>query len=261
MVNQKLLLFDLDGTLLRSDKTISRHTLDVLRQCRDQGIWIGISTSRSERNSLSFLRDLEPDVLIASGGAVIKFQGNYLFTAEFSAEETRKIIAVFREICGQDCEITIDTLTEHYWNYKIDPRTEDASWGETIYTDFQEFKRNALKMCVEISHTETAKALRTRLPDYDCIKFSDGDWYKFTKRGATKENAIKRFCQLHDISLRNVVAFGDDLVDIGMLQLCGTGVAMENALAEVKVAADLVIGSNDDEGIANYLIEQFLYIQ
>ena len=46
----KLLLFDLDGTLLQSDKTISKRTLSVLRKCREKGILIGVSTSRSEQN-------------------------------------------------------------------------------------------------------------------------------------------------------------------------------------------------------------------
>jgi len=258
MLNQKLLLFDLDGTLLRSDKTISQRTLEVLHQCRDRGIRVGVSTSRSEQNSLSFLHELEPDVLITSGGAVIKFQGDYLFTAEFSEEETRRMIAIARKNCGQDCEITIDTLTEHYWNYKIDPRTEDATWGETIYTDFQDFCGKTLKMCVEIFCAETAKALCAQLPDCDCIKFSDGSWYKFTKKGITKETAIQNFCHLSGLSLQNVTAFGDDLVDIGMLQLCGTGIAMGNALEEVKAVADTVIGSNDEDGIAEYLTARFL---
>lgn len=260
-MGQKVLLFDLDGTLLRSDKRISGRTLDILRQCRKRGIWIGVSTSRSEQNSLTFLSELDPDILIASGGAVVKYQGNILFTSEFSMEETRHMIAVIRDICGADCEITIDTLTHHYWNYKVDPRNLDATWGETIYTDFGDFKEKALKVCVEIFSAETAKALSDRLPNCDCIKFSDGDWYKFTKKGATKENAIKQFCKLCGISLCDVIAFGDDLVDIGMLKLCGTGVAMGNALAAVKESADIVIGSNDDDGIADYLAEQFLQVK
>ena len=230
----------------------------MLRQCRNQGIWVGISTSRSEQNSLSFLPDLEPDILITSGGAVVKFQHKLLFTTEFSAEETQRMIDISRNICGADCEITIDTLAHHYWNYKVDPRKEDATWGETIYTSFQGFNEKALKICVEILCAETAKALSEQLPDCDCIKFSDGDWYKFTKKGATKEKAIQKFCELRGISLGDVIAFGDDLVDIGMLKLCGTGVAMGNALDSVKAAADIVIGSNDDDGIADYLTDQIL---
>ena len=53
----------------------------------------------------------------------------------------------------------------------------------------------------------------------------------------------------------NIIAFGDDLADIGMLRLAGVGVAMGNALTEVKQAADIVIGSNDEDGIADYLRE------
>lgn len=51
----------------------------------------------------------------------------------------------------------------------------------------------------------------------------------------------------------SIIAFGDDFADMGMLKLCGLGVAMGNAIEEVKNSADLVIGSNDEDGIAAYL--------
>ena len=68
----KLLLLDLDGTLLQSDKTISTRTLSALKKCRENDILIGVSTSRSEQNSLVFLNELMPDILISSGGALVK---------------------------------------------------------------------------------------------------------------------------------------------------------------------------------------------
>lgn len=60
----KLLLFDLDGTLLRSDKSISEHTLSVLHKCRKKGLMLGVATSRSEQNSMTFLSKLLPDIYI-----------------------------------------------------------------------------------------------------------------------------------------------------------------------------------------------------
>lgn len=87
----------------------------------------------------------------------------------------------------------------------------------------------------------------------DCLRFSDGYWYKFTKKTATKENAIIEVCSVCQITAEEIMAFGDDYVDIGMLRLCGKGVAMGNAIDEVKRNADLVIGSNDEDGIAAYL--------
>lgn len=253
MENCRLLLFDLDGTLLRSDKTISERTLKALQLCREKGILIGVSTSRGEQNALAFTEELQPEILIVSGGALVKYCGRYIYRAEFSAEETGKMIALARKVCGADCEITVDTMDAHYWNYKLDPKKENQSWGESIYTDFEDFAENSLKICVEIFNENQAKSLQALFSDCDCVRFSDGYWYKFTKKAATKENAVKEVCAVCGIKTEEIFAFGDDYADIGMLTLCGKGIAMGNAIDKVRKQADLVIGSNDEEGIAKYL--------
>ena len=249
----KMLLFDLDGTLLQSDKTISDRTLSVLKKCRENDILIGVSTSRSEQNSLAYLNELMPDILISSGGALVKYGDKYIYRAEFSADETNAMIHLARNICGRDCEITIDTIDAHYWNYKVDPKKIDKSWGDSIYTDFSDFAECSLKMCVEIFEQDKADELVHRLSDCDCIRFSDGFWYKFTKKNVTKENAIMKITEVCGFRTDSIIAFGDDYADIGMLELCGTGVAMGNAIDEVKEKADIVIGLNDEDGIADFI--------
>lgn len=112
-------------------------------------------------------------------------------------------------------------------------------------------------MCVEIYDSNAADKLKKTLTDCDCIRFSDGFWYKFTKKGVTKENAIIKICSACDITPKNIMAFGDDLADIGMLKLCGMGIAMGNAIQEVMDIADVVIGTNDNEGIAGFLVKEF----
>ena len=254
----KLLLFDLDGTLLCSNKTISERTHSALMACRKKGILIGVSTSRGEQNSLTFLDKLNPDILISSGGALVKRGEKYIYSSEMTPKETRQMIARARKICGDDCEITVDTIDKHFWNYKIDPKTQDQTWGDSIYSDFNTFDLPALKICVEILDDENAKELKAALPKYDCIRFSDGFWYKFTKAGVTKEKAIHKVCEALGIRLDDIIAFGDDYADIGMLKLCGLGVAMGNAIDEVKLVSDIVIGSNDEDGIAEYIEREFL---
>lgn len=249
----KLLLFDLDETLLRSDKTISARTLQALNKCKDRGILIGISTSRAVQNCMTFLPELKPDIFIASGGAIAKYRDDRIYAAEFSLEETSAMITYARELCGADCEIAIDTLEAQYWNYKVDPNDSDATWGETVYTDFTDFSEKALKFCVKIFDPQQAHRLMARLPDCDCLRYAGNAWYKFTKKEATKENAIRKACKAMNIDLKDVTAFGDDVPDVGMLMLCGVGVAMGNALDSVKEAADVVIDSNDEDGIAKYL--------
>lgn len=256
MESTRLLLFDLDGTLLRSDKTISQRTLETLKKCRDKGVLIGICTSRGEQNTLSYLDELQPDIAITSGGALVKYNGDYVYKAEFSPEETNRMIAEARKICGAGCGITIDTISFHYQNYTADPKKQNQSWVDGIYTDFRDFKEPSLKMCVEIFGDSQAQQLREVLKECDCIRFSDGYWYKFTRKNATKEQAIMKICEVCGIQPEQIEAFGDDYADIGMLALCGRGIAMGNAIDEVKEKADLVIGGNDEDGIAAYL-EQY----
>ncbi len=251
----RLMLFDLDGTLLGSDKTIHKETLEALQKCREKGILIGVSTSRGEQNTLSFLDELQPDLLIVSGGALVKFKGEYVYRAEFSEEETCRMIQTARNVCGPDCQITIDTVSTHYWNYRTDPKSNDKSWGESVYTDFWDFQESSLKMCVEIFEDHKAAQLQEQLGECDCVRFSDGYWYKFTKREATKERAVLAACSVCGIRPEQVMAFGDDYADIGMLKICGMGIAMGNAIDEVKREADFVIGTNDEDGIAKYLAE------
>ena len=74
----------------------------------------------------------------------------------------------------------------------------------------------------------------------------------------TKENAIRKITEVCVFGTESIIAFGDDYADIGMLQLCGTGVAMGNAIDEVKDKADVVIGSNDEDGIAVFIENEII---
>ncbi len=250
---KRILLFDLDGTLLRDDKTLSQSTLEAVSKCKGRGCLIGISTSRSEQNCLKFLRELEPDVLISSGGALVRINGKIICSSSFSAAEAKSFIETARKICGVECEITVDTLDAHYWNYKTNPKEQDKSWGDSIYTDFTNFNHEALKICVEIPNPNIAQELCEHFPSLDSQRFSDGDWYKFTKSGITKEKAILAVCEACHTDVSEIVAFGDDYADMGMLKLCGIGVAMGNAIQEVKDIADAITLSNEEDGVAAYL--------
>lgn len=253
MRDPKLLLFNLDGTLLRNDKTLSEYTLELLSKCKGAGYLIGISTSRGEQNCLGFLREMKPDILISSSGALVRVNEKIICSSTFSVIETEGFIESVRKICGLDCEITVDTLDAHYWNYKTNPREQDKSWGDSIYTDFKDFKCETLKICVEIPNLNLAQKLCEQFSELDSQRFSDGDWYKFTKGGITKEKAILAVCEACHADASEIVAVGDDYADIGMLKMCGVGVAMGNAIQEVKDIADDITLSNEEDGVAAWL--------
>lgn len=253
MNDVKLLLLDLDGTLLRSDKSISDYTLDVLDRCRKAGILIGIATARGESNAPAILPVIDPEIVISSGGALVRYKDLVVYKSEFDREETADIINKIKSICGRDCEITSDTLYGYYANYK----EEVADWGDVIATNFDGFDVPSLKICANIHDETLAEALRDSLKDSRMLRFTGCDWYQITKSGATKGAAAAGISENLDIPLENIAAFGDDLVDIDMLRVCGLGVAVENALAEVKKAADAIAECNDTDGVAKY-IENFI---
>ena len=93
----KLILCDLDGTLLRSDKTISDKTAEVLESCRRRGILIGFSTSRGRANIVPFEEKIKPDILICNGGASVVCHDELILTQLFSLEETHALLTPLTE--------------------------------------------------------------------------------------------------------------------------------------------------------------------
>lgn len=252
---EKVLLFDLDGTLLRSDKTISPRTLAAVRAVREQGVLIGISTARSILTAGRFIDALSPDITITGSGALVLWQGEPIDRVEFTEEETRTLIAKARELAGADCEMTVDTVDKYFENYHT--WQHDPSMGATIHTDYENFHERAQKFCAFLHNEAHAALIASSVPDCHFVRFSGTNWYMFTRTGVSKAKAIEAFSRRSGIPTADMCAFGDDFSDIEMLRLCGRGVAMGNAIDPVKAIADEVIGSNDADGIAEYLTSRW----
>lgn len=75
---------------------------------------------------------------------------------------------------------------------------------------------------------------------------------------ATKINGINVIAKQYGISIDEIAAFGDDYNDINMIESCGMGIAVSNAINEVKNAADEICSGNDDDGVAKWLEENIL---
>ena len=259
MTNDRILFFDLDGTLLRKDKSISPYTLAVLQKCREKGLLLGLSTARGETNILPFIEAVQPDIVISSSGALLKLRGEAVYTAAFSPEETERFIAAARRVAGEDCEITVDTPDKYYWNYRVDPLEWDKTWGDTIYTDYVNFRETGLKICVQFTDSALADEIAKSVPDCTWVRFSGSDWHAFFKNTAGKDKAIRALSEHLGIPTAHMLAFGDDTADVEMLQVCGLGAAMGNAIPAVKAAADVVIGSNEEDGVARFLAERYQF--
>lgn len=254
----RLILLDLDDTLLRSDKTISAYSARVLRACQARGMMVAFATARGESNIQPFVEQVQPDIVISSGGAMIRCQGEIIDTRMFSGDETAAILAAGLRLMGRECLMTVDTLDAYYGNYAGDASGMLVGWGEVRMADFERFREPSLKICVNLPDDEYARRVAAAVPGCDWLRFTGGQWYKFTRANVTKEHAAARLSELLGIGAQEMIAFGDDYSDIGMLRYCGTGVAVANAIDEVKAAADVIVASQDEDGPAAYLAARFL---
>lgn len=84
------------------------------------------------------------------------------------------------------------------------------------------------------------------------------NWYAFLPEESGKTQAICELASLLRIPLSDIVSFGDDKNDVEMLQICGTGVAVSNAVSEAKAVADYVTLSNDEDGVADWIEKNIL---
>ena len=249
----KLILIDLDFTLLKTDRTISERSIKALRACQAKGIKIGFATSRGNTNIQQYVAQVHPDVIICNAGANTFYNNQLIHTQGFTLEQTRKLFDTAYEVSGRNIEMTCDTQNELFWNRKEDK--SDQFMPDAAYDDFKDFKIPAYKVCIQTTDQQLMDQIieKAGAEVYEAMKFSDIPWFKVAPKTAGKEKAILFLSDYLNISTQEMIAFGDDFSDMGMLKLCGKGIAMGNAIPQVKEIADDITLTNDEDGVAVYL--------
>jgi len=251
----KLIAVDLDHTLLRLDKSISEYTKSVFERVREEGILIAFVTARARKSSERFCRQIEPHIFVANSGALVRIGDTIVYSAPMSKSDESGLLKRFTTHPGIE-QIGLETVADYYSSKSFDP-----SWGSyedyahAIVTDFtvQKDFGDVYKISVLAKDANVPKSIADDFPDISFVSYREENWHTFRTTMALKEIGLSEVCKACGISLENVVAFGDDLNDIGMLKAAGIGVAVGNALPEVKAAADYVCGDCDDDGVACWI--------
>ena len=246
----RMIATDLDGTLLRRDKTISAYTAQVFSRLRERGIKVLFATGRPGRTTTGFAEMIMPHGVIQNNGAGIEIADTTIFESHIAPAAVKAIVETLR---GRDgvklwLDYSSHSVTDH-GNYLL--------WGsfEPVHAcDFSEYDaENVQKIAIEAMDASMLASI-----DFDAlgcwIHGTVGEpWYMVMANGVSKLSALKTAAAHFDIGITEVAAFGDDENDIDMLQGCGIGIAMENAIDEVKAVADHICGSNEDDGVAKWL--------
>lgn len=246
----KYLIFDLDDTLLRRDKTISDYTVRILEKAHARGYVLVFDTSRSKQNSSDYAALVHPDYGIYNGGCqIVDRDGRDLYSIMIPAKKTKRVTEYLNRICSKISVQTHDAFLASDAGYKRQ---------NAIHTDFSKgYDGEAYKiLCFSMDH-----ALIERIAEENGLEFQNylnRGWHRLSVQGANKWNGIIRFLSIVGGNPGEVAYFGDDVGDLEAITGVGLGVAMANSQPTVLATAPNVALSNDEDGLARFIEEHLL---
>ena len=263
---------DLDGTLLNSHSQLSDRNRLALEKCIELGIPVIIATSRSERHMRRVIGDelsCACSLVMANGSNArgrVPLSGLVRETipADVATNivelilKTEPAVRVVIEIDGFDFGCNMQDPPEQLW--ELNTATPDM-----VMSVSEAIAKIPTKITVNgFGRDLSAVANKISGQFGSVVSIFPSDKRTFLQIVNNRTSKLAALCKLlnsQSISIGNVMAFGDDLPDLDMLQACGISVAMANAIPEIKSAAQYETASNDDDGVAivlEQLLNQFL---
>lgn len=262
----KLIAMDLDGTLNNDEKNITPATLDALMKAQRAGIRLALASARPspglyrERDALR-LQEYHGLLMSYNGGRIVDAStGEVLFETSMELEETKNVL---RRLEALPVTPILDDGIQFYVTDRQGYKVEYECWNNRMsctevknLVDFISFRPIKLLMSVlpaEIEHIQAQIA--AFLPENLTVVKTAAFYLEILPRKISKGQGIRDLCRLLNLQTEEVIAFGDAENDIPMLRAAGMGIAMGNAAADVKAAADRVTLDNNRDGIACALKE------
>ena len=269
----RIIALDLDGTLLDSQKRLSAVNREALEYAAAKGVHIVPTTGRFFGMMPEAVRDL-PFVRYA-----ITINGAQVYDRETDTAIVREEIPVGRAVEIMELLDGFDVIYDCYrnnWGWmsaSLQNKAEAYATDEHYLKMVREFRNPVQDLKRHLLDTEPEggvqkvmlfsrndepeakelraieKAMAERFPE---IKITSSTWndLEFNNPSAHKGSSLARFAEHLGFGLENCMSFGDGRNDLTMIEAAGIGVAMENAVEEVKAAADHITKSNDENGVA-----------
>jgi Cof subfamily protein (haloacid dehalogenase superfamily) len=252
----RLVAIDLDGTLLDAKKQVSPPTLEAIRSICQNNVKVVIASARPPRSVRHIYKLLELDTWqINYNGAVIWDEpaGRVLFHRPISGKLTQRIIATARDMFD-DIQVSVEILDRWYTDRPESVYTTET--GRLFKPDqvapLETFCDQPVTKLLFLAEPRIISRLEAELlrdfPEASVLR-SDPELIQVMHPDASKAAALSRVARHYGVPMANVMAIGDAVNDISMLQIAGVRVAMGNAHALVKLEADWVAPSNNDHGV------------
>ena len=257
----RLVACDLDGTLLRSDGTLSPRTVAAIKAIEARGIQFVIATARAPRTLLPLVAQYEIGGMAICGNGSLLVElgtGQLVGTFPLAAELAGDLVRRLRNgVPG--CAFAVEVLDRFGHEVAYVPMHEvpaDALVEEALALA----ARKPTKLLIQhrdLTITELFERVKAICGTLANAHYSSDSFVEITAPGIDKASALAKLCEDLAIDRRAVVAVGDMPIDLPMLAWAGRGVAVANAHVDVLAAVSEFVASNDEDGVAD-LLERLL---
>lgn len=258
-----LICTDLDGTLLNSEHTVSKENLEAIEYFKNNGGYFTFITGRMP-SYVGMIYDIvkpnAPFGCVNGGGIYDNVTKKYLFTKPL--DKSVMELVEFVDINLPDTGIQVSGFDNVYFSKNNDAMVEFRRQTglpnlETHYNDIDEPIAKILFADLNTDNIEKVSDLLSHHPRADEFDFirSDSWLYEILPKGSNKAVVLPRMAEILNIDKKNVIAVGDYNNDIIMIKEASIGIAVGNAVKEVKDVADYLTVTNDEHAIAQIIYD------
>lgn len=266
-MSYKMIVLDLDDTLLRDDLTISKRTKEALMKAQKVGVRVVLASGRPtyamrEIADNLCLQDYGSYILSFNGGKIISCQtGEELFSSTLAPETVHHLYEISRRedvFIHTYVEDTIVTEAgNQYTNIEGELTGLEIIEVGSFIGAVTEPVVKVLMLDEPEKLAEVEKKLQVELNGELCVLRSKPYFLEFTEAGVTKGKSLGYLTEQLGINSEEVIAIGDSYNDLPMIEFAGLGVAMGNAPEDIKAKADYITDTNMNDGVAK-VVEEFI---
>ncbi|MEK3941731.1 Cof-type HAD-IIB family hydrolase [Paenibacillus sp. FSL H3-0310] len=242
----RLLALDMDGTLLNDEQIITPTTVEWIQKAVNAGVHVCLSTGRAFVSALPYAEQLglETPMITVNGSEVWRAPHEVYRRSLMDP----KLVQEMYDLAKAD--------DIWFWAYSLDEVLKQDNWDGDVTG------REWLKFGYHTEDDELRHKLLLRLQDMGGLEITNSSPHnlEINPLGVNKAAGIKEVCKLLGIEMSQVVAVGDSLNDLAAIQQAGLGVAMGNAQKTVKQEADVVVATNNQDGIAE-VIQKYIFTE
>lgn len=258
-----LFISDIDGTLLRNDKSISAENLKAIEYFKSHGGIFTLITGRVPIGAVDIVNTVKPNAPCGciNGGGIYDFKTEkYLFTVEISPSALELVEYVDEKFPSVGIEVHTH---EKIYFCKTNAATERHRNNENLpflQCHYKNIKEPVAKILFAVEDEITMLKLIELLDahpiseNFDFIR-SDTEYYEILPKGINKGILVEKLSDILGIDKQKIIAVGDNDNDVSMLRTAHIGIAVSNASDKAKKAADYITVSNEEDAVAKIIYE------